>query len=150
MPNTKNENNNESVYAFLYKNRTPFAKASLLGEAESDGERVCGSIEFFATPLGILVHAELCGLPKRVKTGVYHFCVREADKAACSGKCNRRSLCGIMPVAYEKDGRADCTVLTRRISPSDLEGKRIAVYERRRGCPSDEQLAVAVGNVECF
>ena len=149
MTNSKSEPKNESVYAFLYKNRTPFARAALFGENEGS-ECVCGSIEFFSTPLGILVHAELCGLPSRKKTGVYHFCVREIGKSECASTCQRRSLCALMPVAYEKDGKAECTVLTRRILPSDLVGKRISVYERRRGCPKDEALAIAIGNIECL
>ncbi len=147
METLKNENKSESIYAFLYKERTPFARAKLCGSEKTSSIR--GSVEFFTTPLGVLVHAELCGLPKRRKTGVYNFCVRSGEQTECirASVGDKRSFCAVMPVAYEKDGCADCSVVTRKIVPSDLVGKRIAVYERRLGCPKDESSAVAVGNI---
>ena len=150
MATRKCECKTDSVYAFLYKNRTPFAKATLIGTQKGNNESAYGIVEFFSTPLGILVHAELCALPKQRKMGVYNFCVRDIEKSECGGNCNKRSLCRLMPIAYEKDGKADCSILTRRISPSDLIGKRISVYERRRGCPKEASLAIVSGDIECF
>ena len=149
MRTSKSENNSESVYAFLYKDRTPFARAELVG-ADKESE-ACGCVEFFTTPLGVLIHAKLCGLPKRRKTGIYNFCVRACERNECiySTEGDKRSLCTVMPVAYEKEGCADCSSVTRRITPSDLVFKKIVVYERRLGCPKDEFCAIASGNIAC-
>lgn len=140
----------ESVYAFLYKDRTPFASASLCGEGENGSVRGC--VSFYDTPLGVLVRAELCGLTKKGlgKRKAYNFCVRDEGQTACqcASRGDKRSLCAVMPTAYEKEGRAVCATVTRRIKPTELVGKRIAVYEKRNGCPSKSGSAVAVGGVE--
>ncbi len=149
MSEMKCEKDIESVYAFLYKDRTPFARAYLLGDGEN--EDVCGSVSFYETPLGVLVRAELCGLSKKGfgKRKAYNFCVRDEKQSEC--RCaisgDKRSLCAIMPTAYEKEGRADCVIVTRRIKPSELVGKSIAVYEKKNGCPKDTSSALAFGNV---
>jgi hypothetical protein len=149
MAEMKCEKDIESIYAFLYKERTPFAMASLLGNGENVGVR--GSVSFYETPLGVLVRAELCGLSKRAfgKRRAYNFCVRDEKQSEC--RCaslgDKRSLCAIMPTAYEKEGRADCAIVTRRIKPSELVGKKIVVYEKRNGCPKDIESAVAFGGV---
>lgn len=149
MRRSKIENGSESVYAFLYKDRTPFAKAELIGTDKTEG--VSGCVEFFTTPLGVLIHAKLCGLPERRKSGVYNFCVRASAGNECiySSIGDKRSLCTVMPVAYERGGCADSSSVTRRIAPSDLVSKRIVVYERRLGCPKDELCAIATGNIAC-
>ena len=149
MRTSKNENDSESVYTFLYKDRTPFAKAELIGKDKAN--EVCGCVEFFTTPLGVLVHAKLCGLPKRRKAGVYNFCVCASERNECiySNEDDKRSICTVMPVAYEREGCADCSSVTRRISPSDLVCKKIVGYERRLGCPKDEVCAIASGNIVC-
>ena len=149
MRTSKSENNSESIYAFLYKDRTPFAKAELVGTDKS--AEVWGCVEFFTTPLGVLIHARLSGLPKRRKTGVYNFCVRASagNECICSSIGDKRSLCTVMPVVYERGGRVDSSSVTRRIAPSDLVSKKIVVYERRFGCPKDELCAIASGNIAC-
>ena len=141
------EKDTESVYAFLYKDRAPFASARLCGEGENAG--VCGGVSFYETPLGVLVRAELCGLKKQVlrKKRAYNFCVRDERTKECLSKDNR-SLCTAMPTAYEKDGCFECVLVTRRISPSDLVGKKVVVYECSRGCPKSISDAVAYGRIE--
>ena len=149
MAEMKREKDIESVYAFLYKDRTPFARACLSGNGENGDVR--GSVSFYETPLGVLVRAELCGLSKRAfgKRKAYNFCVRDEKQSECrcASSGDKRSLCAIMPTAYEKEGRADCAVVTRRISPSELVGKNIVVYERGNGCPKNMESAVAFGGV---
>ena len=92
MAERMREKDTDSVYAFLYKDRTPFARARLRGE----GENACvrGSVSFYETPLGVLVRAELCGLKRRVlgKRRVYNFCVRDAGQNACQHARDRKSV----------------------------------------------------------
>jgi len=144
------KNDIESVYAFLYKDRTPFARARLFGEGEYAS--ICGSVSFYETPLGVLIRAELCGLSKRAfgKRKSYNFCVRDGEQSVCGCAImgNKRSWCALMPTAYEKDGCADCVIITRKISPTDIIGKTVAVFERTNGCPKSISDTVARGRIE--
>ncbi len=150
MTETNREKDIESVYAFLYKDRTPFARACLSGKGENAD--VCGSVSFYETPLGVLVRAEVCGLKRQIlrKKRMYNFCVRDGAYSACrhTSGGDKRSWCAVMPTAYEKDGCADCTVITRKIRPADIIGKTVVMFERTNGCPKNTADAVAYGKIE--
>ena len=150
MTETNREKDIESVYAFLYKERTPFARACLSGEGENADVR--GDVLFYETPLGVLVRAELCGMKSRMirKKRIYNFCVRDGADSACrhASAGDKRSWCAVMPTAYEKDGCADCVIITRKIRPTDIIGKTIVMFERANGCPKSVTDAVAYGRIE--
>ena len=144
------KNDIESVYAFLYKDRMPFARARLFGKGENEGG--CGSVSFYETPLGVLVRAELCGMKRQPlrKKRTYNFCVRDGEESACrhASAGDKRSWCALMPTAYERDGCADCAMITRKIRPADIIGKTVVVFERTAGCPRSIADAAAYGTIE--
>lgn len=152
MAEINTKNNSDNVYAFLYKERTPFAKACLFGSDEKRNS--CGSVSFYTTPLGVLIRAELTGLPKSPfkKKKAYSFCIRDAKQSSC--QCAdlgvKRYLCVSMPTAYEKNGMAECVMVTRRLAPSELVEKSVFVYERACGCPKKPSDAVAFGEIAYF
>ena len=123
----------DGLHDSLRRGRHPFASAELRGGYAHPG--VKGEISFYDTPAGVLVSARLQGLPGRGGTThastVYGFCLGERESDTCSVGCGRNCrFCRIMPSLYEKDGNAWCSFLTRKLSVSDLEGRRITLRER--------------------
>lgn len=102
----------------LCRGRIPFAAAELEG-CESFPS-VGGRIAFFATPAGVVISAELWGLPRN-RGGVLGFCLEERDRTPCS----------CLPLLYERGGEAWCTYLTGKLSPYGLSGRpiRLALWE---------------------
>ena len=136
------------VYSGLIKGRRPFALALIDGgEKYTD---LCGKIEFFTTPLGVLVRVRIYGLPSKRHgvPSVYNLCVSGEDILCGSGCGNqKRRMCAIMPVVYEMNGSAECEMLTGRLLPSELSGKRIALYDRINGCPKKFSSSIANGKI---
>ena len=52
-----------------------------------------------------------------------------------------------MPVVYEKNGSAECEMLTGKLLPSELIGKRISLYDRINGCPENIADSIANGKI---
>ena len=149
MNKTEHTRSYTGAYASLRNGRRPFAFAELIGGIFSYNTN--GRIEFFMTPLGMLVYAKFGGLPKsicREKQAVYNFCIRGengyCEKAGLHTKC---SPCFMMPSVYEKDGYAECGALTRRIRECDLLGKTVILYDKKGGCPCNACESIAYGRI---
>lgn len=154
----KQENIWAGAYEILCRGRIPFAKAELHGNEEYPNVR--GSVHFYATPVGVLVHAEVVGLPRggrnTKRAMAYRFCLQECQEngMARDGYITppKRYLpCNVLPTVYEKDGTLWCSVLTGRILPADLFGKIMSIHESTGCCPALDQSVrrVASGTVEC-
>lgn len=152
----------QGAHEVLCKGRLPFANANLTGE---DGfPSVCGSVEFYSTPMGVLICAQVRGLPcdtvQGKKPKAYGICLGNStsserrEQAFCTGHLylgKHRAPCTAMPTLYEKNGSLWCSVMTGRITPADLAGKMIRVHESTGSCPMiDHSLRqIARGEIRC-
>ena len=132
------------VYSELCRGRRPFAVAELHGGARCPS--VQGRVSFYATPAGVLVSAKLSGLPGRAGSGqgaaVFGVCLESEEEVTCGG-CPR--LCTVLPPLYERNGCAWYTVVTGRLAPSDLTGRRVILRERTARCAEGCGREIAAG-----
>lgn len=144
----------QGAYRFLCRGRVPFAIAQLQG---TEDEGVSGEVSFYSTPAGVLVHANVSGLPTAANRRgrlTYGLCIgsgKEEQKTPektgkDSGK--KEELQPLMPVLYEKSGHAWCSVLTGKISPAELSGISLTL-RRHDGGGGCREVLVAVGEVRC-
>ena len=157
MEQEKKENIWAGAYEILCRGRVPFAKVEMRGNESHPS--VFGTVDFYSTPVGVLVHAHVCGLPCKEKSQnrarAYRFCLY-GQKEACASReefvipTKDHLLCNVLPTVYEKDGTLWCSVLTGRILPVDLFGKVMSIYESGNSPTSRESVGeVASGMVEC-
>lgn len=104
-----------------------------------------GSVAFFVTPLGVLVSAELWGLPinnDRCHGGVFGFHIHEGN--SCTGNaedpflntgghfnpnnCPHPRHAGDLPPLFGNNGYAWCATITDRFKIEDVIGKTIVVH----------------------
>ena len=103
-----------------------------------------GSVKFYQLPGGVLVEAELTGLPCDPPSGFFAFHIHEGG--ACSGKdfadtgghYNPRNSAhpnhaGDLPPLLSSNGRAFLTVLTDRFCVKDVIGRTVVIH----GGPDD-------------
>lgn len=135
----------------LCRGRRPFASAEIVGGEEFP--QINGRVDFYLTPLGVLICADINGLPIREESSqravAYNFCINGDSAQKCNHCRNTKASCRVMPTVYEKNGSAWCSVLTKKISPSDIMGKTIAVHERSAECLSENFVpnGIAYGNI---
>lgn len=153
----------QGAYGFLCRGRSPFAIARLCGE-ENDSE-VRGEVSFYSTPVGVLIHAHVSGLEEGAETGqtqnTYGLCLcdniqepcyaRKKDGSGQRGNGYYSGICSAMPALYEKSGQAWCSVLTGKISPADLSGRKLTVHMRKHdsGYCGMSMLPIASGEIRC-
>lgn len=112
------------------------AQAIVKGGKEHPNLR--GTVRFTARGNGILVAAEICGLPES-ETGFFAFHIHEGGD--CGGEDfsdtkghfnprNREHPChaGDLPPLLSCGGRAELTVLTNRFSICDIHGKTVVIH----------------------
>jgi hypothetical protein len=120
--------------AELGRGRHPFACADICGEGDSGS--IHGKASFYYTPLGMLICATVGGLGRN--RGIYSLSVTEDD-----GVWRKAPMQCAIPPLYERGGRAWCSALTGKISPCELIGKRITLWETKHGGK------VATGKIRC-
>ncbi len=98
----------------LCKGRYPYATAELRGSCDYPSAR--GRFALYATPTGVVVSAELRGLPAGA---VLRLCLKREGETCVSATC--------FPLLYERNGEAWFTDLTERISPWERSGGEIAL-----------------------
>ena len=107
-------------YAALMKGRHPLAVAELTGIGEHG--RLYGHMWVYATPTGTLISIRVSGLPsptdRRRKGAVYGLCLHGCCGCGEGGKNNE--LCGVLPLLYEREGNAWCSVLTKKLTADIL------------------------------
>ena len=136
----------KGLYGHLCQGRRPFAVADMRGGVCYPSVR--GQVAFYATPAGVLISADLSGLPGGSGNGcgasVFGVCLESGRENAC-GSCPR--LCSLLPPLYERNGNAWCSVVTAKLAPSDLTDRRVILRQRTDRCPGDCGREIAAGIV---
>jgi len=126
----------------------PDAKAGIKGS--NAYPNINGNISFYQTKDGVLVSAEVLGLPHGetpCSGGVFGFHIHEGD--SCTGNaedpfadtkghynpdgCKHPYHAGDMPPLFESDGRAFTAFLTNRFKVKDIIGRTVVIH----GMPDD-------------
>ena len=121
--------------------KRPAAVARLRGSGDYAG--LTGSVRFYQFPGGILVEADIVGLPNN-GCGFYGFHIHEGancagkDFPATGGHLGSRSAphprhAGDLPPLLSRNGRAYMTVMTDRFSIRDVLGRTVVIH----GSPDD-------------
>lgn len=121
----------------------PQAVAHIRGSA--DYPNLCGTVQFFQTPGGVLVRTELQGLPHtagRCTGRVFGFHIHEGGSCAADmtdpfagamahynpDGCEHPQHAGDLPPLFESCGRAFSVVLTDRFRVHEVIGKTVIVH----------------------
>ncbi|MEM5770587.1 MAG: superoxide dismutase family protein [Bacillota bacterium] len=126
-------------------NQRPAAYAEMAG-APSHPE-IRGRVEFYPAGNGVLVMAEICGLPENdgaCPSGVFGFHIHEG--AACTGNaedpfsntgphfnpgnCAHPAHAGDLPPLFGNDGYAFMTVFTRRFHVCDIIDRTVIIHAK--------------------
>lgn len=116
--------------------RRPAALAYMRGNRENFG--LTGTVRFYQLPGGILVEADITGLPNNA-TGFYGFHIHEGancggtDFSATGGHLGSASSqhprhAGDLPPLLSRNGRAYLAVVTDRFSLSDVIGRTVVIH----------------------
>ena len=133
----------QSSYLSILRDRRPSAVADIIGGPLAP--RLHGNVGFFVTPIGVLVSAELWGLPTGERPcggGVFGFHIHEGE--SCSGNaddpfantgghynpagCPHPFHAGDLPPLFCNNGYAWCATITDRFKIEDIIGKTIVVH----------------------
>ena len=115
--------------------------------AEIRGSRsycdICGTVRFYQTDRGVLVYADICGLPKDGCGRVFGFHIHEGD--SCTGNPsdpfadtgshydlkNRKHPyhTGDLPPLFGNDGHALSIVLTDRFCVNEVIGRTVIIHD---------------------
>ncbi len=140
----RTERRRTGAYSNLLCGRRPFARADIKGAAEYPALR--GVVEFFSTPAGVVVSAEISGLPynaeEKCAPQIYGFHIHNAGK--CTGSadepfsdagshlnledCPHPAHSGDMPNLFGNHGYAWSAYLTDRFSPEDIMGRAVIIH----------------------
>lgn len=117
--------------------RRPDAVACLKGNEEDPG--ITGTVKFYRTGHGVMLTAEVDGLPKTSETGFFAFHIHEG------GDCRGRGFpdtgghydpedqphprhAGDLPPLLSCNGKAQLAVLTDRFCLSDVIGRTVIIH----------------------
>ncbi len=117
----------------------PGASACVFGAGEGAGIR--GTVRFFPFRRGVLVLADVCGLPRQrdCPYGVFAFHIHEGESCggedfSCTGghfdpegqlhPCHA----GDLPPLFSQEGSAFLAVYTRRFSIPEIIGKTVVIH----------------------
>ena len=140
----RSDRKRSGAYSNLLCGRRPFAKADIKGSAQYP--KLSGVVEFFATPAGIVVSAEVSGLPyddaEPCAPQIYGFHIHNAGR--CTGEeespfsdagehfdigdCPHPAHSGDMPPLFGNHGYAWSAHLTDRFSPEDIMGRAVIIH----------------------
>lgn len=110
--------------------RRPVAAACVRGAQNN----VQGTVLFYEMPQGLLVRAEIDGLPS--PNGIYAFHIHEGtDCAAPGGHLNPGNQkhpyhAGDLPPLFSANGRAFSVFLTDRFALRQIVGKTVIIHDR--------------------
>jgi len=140
----RTERGRGGAYSNLLCGRRPFAKADIKGSAQYPS--IVGTVEFFSTPMGVVVSAEVSGLPydseAKCTPQIYGFHIHNAGR--CTGTpdepfsdagghfnpedCPHPAHAGDMPNLFGNRGYAWSAFLTDRLSPEDIMGRAVIIH----------------------
>lgn len=132
-----------NTQAFCHRlNRRANAWAAIRGNREHP--RLLGSVKFFQTPAGVLVLAEVWGLPNRAEnpSGIFGFHIHsgrsctgtpEQEFADADGHLNPAELphpqhMGDLPPLFAGNGYAWTSFLTSRFTIRDILGRTLIIH----------------------
>ena len=137
------DNREVSSWLLSILDRTPQAVAKVWGSDEYPD--IIGSVQFYQTECGVLVEAEVCGLPAPVgvcQSPVHGFHIHSGN--LCSGNesdpfadalthynpydCPHPHHAGDLPPLFANNGYAFQVFLTNRFSVSEIIGKTVIVH----------------------
>lgn len=112
------------------------AKAYISGG--DSNPKISGTVSFFQKRGGVLVVAEIYGLPES-KTGFFAFHIHEGDNCLGAGFPNtgnhydplmadHPSHAGDLPPLLSADGKADLAVVTNRFTVNDIIGRTVVIH----------------------
>lgn len=113
---------------FLSYLRRPGAVACV----RSEENNVQGTVRFYETPMGVLVRAEISGLPS--SNGIYAFHIHEGSDCAKPGthfnpgKQPHPYHAGDLPPLFSANGRAFSVFLTDRFALRQIIGKTVVLH----------------------
>ena len=124
--------------------RRPDAQADISGGRENP--RLRGSVRFYQTPQGVLVLAEVSGLPDRgcrCEDNIFAFhihsggsCAGSADDSFSSAlghynpeRCPHPAHAGDMPPLFSNNGYALQAFLTDRFTVREIVGKTVIIHD---------------------
>lgn len=125
--------------------RGPGAQANISGSREHPDLR--GTIRFYQTERGVLVVAEVYGLPERgtrCENGIFAFHIHSGGSCGGSpddpfadaqghynpGRCPHPAHAGDMPPLFSNNGYAVQAFLTDRFTVREIIGKTVIVHDR--------------------
>ena len=119
----------QGAFALLLEGRTPAATVELSGEDPA----LRGEAEFYPTPLGVVLCAELTGLPTRRDGAVFDL-----------------SVGGEITPIFAKAGteRAWCAAMTRHRTVADVLGETVSVLASPAGQCGNRTVRICRGTVE--
>ena len=125
---------NKEILKFLIKNK-PSAYAVIKGDETS---KISGLVEFYSVPRGVIVMADIEGLPK-TKTNIFAFHVHEGEDCGdnfqnTGGHYNPSSSehpmhAGDMPPLFSNDGDAWQIFFTQRFDIKEILGRVVVIHE---------------------
>lgn len=133
----------KDFFSAVLRDRYPSASASVIGSEKYPD--IAGTVYFYATPLGVVVSAEIFGLPEGTEenpAAIFGFHIHEGDK--CKGNAEdpfseagdhfnpagveHPSHAGDLPPLFGNDGYAWLATLTNRFQIEDILGKTIVIH----------------------
>lgn len=136
----------QSILRFLpILRRRPDAQAELSGGPAEP--RLGGTVRFYQTPQGVLVLAEVSGLPDRARrcadrVFAFHIhsggsCAGSADEAFSAAQghynpegCPHPAHAGDLPPLFSNGGYALQAFLTDRFTVGEILGRAVVIHER--------------------
>lgn len=117
--------------------RIPMGRPGAIAQVRGGG--ITGTVKFHQMPGGVLVVAEVWGLPKENPTGFFAFHIHQGPDCGGPGFSDTGSHfnptgqphpqhAGDLPPLLSNNGRAFLAVLTDRFSLPDIRGRTVVIH----------------------
>ena len=132
----------KDFFLTVLKDRYPSASASVIGSTEYPD--INGNVYFYATPLGVIVSAEIFGLPDGCEGGscVFGFHIHDGQRCLptesdpfgqVGSHYSKEELrhpyhTGDLPPLFSNDGYAWLATLTNRFKIEDVFGRTVVIH----------------------
>ena len=118
----------KGAYEMILRDRHPGAVVRLSGLEEDSA--VSGEAEFYTTPLGVVVCAQVTGLPNEKKRQIFGLCIGSEETAI-----------------YSDGGDAWCAVMTDHFSVAEILGTTVTVRKDRTSALGQGLVAPPIGRI---
>lgn len=140
--NRNRNKTNSGIISSIIRDRSPSAYAKISGSNEH--KNLNGTVNFYVTPIGVVVSAEINGLPHGAGSGPQIFGFHIHEGYSCTGtetdpfsaagahfskvQAKHPFHSGDLPPLFGNNGYAWYAVLTDRFSISDIIGRTVIVH----------------------